>query len=51
MKIAAPTSETGMATSGTSAVRTEPMKRKTTSADDQDRLAQRLGDLRRARPP
>ena len=30
MKIAAPIRETGMATSGTSAVRTEPMKRKTT---------------------
>ena len=29
--IAAPTSETGIATSGTSAVRTEPMNRKTTS--------------------
>ena len=30
MKIAAPIRETGIATSGTSAVRTEPMKRKTT---------------------
>jgi hypothetical protein len=30
--IAAPISETGMATSGTSAVRTEPMNRKTTKA-------------------
>ena len=30
MKIAAPISETGIATSGTSAVRTEPMKRNTT---------------------
>ena len=29
--IAAPTSEMGIATSGTSAVRTEPMKRNTTS--------------------
>ncbi len=32
MKIAAPISDTGMATSGTSAVRSEPMKRKTTKA-------------------
>ena len=31
MTIAAPTSETGMATNGTSAVRTEPMNRNTTS--------------------
>src|SRR6185436_20079798 len=32
MNVAAPTSETGIATSGTSAVRTEPMKRNTTNA-------------------
>ncbi len=44
-RCAAPTSETGMATSGTSAVRTEPMNRNTTSADDQHRLGERLGDL------
>ena len=45
MTIAAPISEIGMATSGTSAVRTEPRNRKTTTRDDQDGLGQRLRDL------
>lgn len=45
MKMQAPKSETGMATSGTMTVRSEPMNRKTTSHDP-DRLGQRLADLR-----
>ena len=38
MTMAAPMSDTGIATSGTSAVRTEPMNRNTTMRDDQHRL-------------
>ncbi len=45
MKMAAPISDTGIATSGTSAVRTEPMKRKTTSATIRIVSDKRLGDL------
>ena len=45
MTIAAPMSETGIATSGTSAVRIEPMNRNTAKPTISDRLAERLGDL------